>query len=78
MLDDVQNRLVAGVQNLLINCANCQPGQRVLIVYETEKDGYYDPVFAGDVVKTAIELGFDVELYGVPLNKNVTDPDPVL
>lgn len=43
MRDDFQNRLTAGVQNLLFNCAECHTGQRVLIVYETEHDWYYDP-----------------------------------
>lgn len=69
MFDDVQNRLAAGVRNLLINCAGCQVGQRVLVIHETEQDGYYDPELVTEFSKCATDLGFAVELFGVPLNK---------
>jgi len=75
MLDDVQNRFAAGVHNLLVSCAGCKVGQRVLIVCETECDGYYDPELANDIVKYATDLGFETELYPVPLNKDAIGVD---
>jgi len=78
MLDDIQNRLVAGVHNLLVNCARCQAGQRVLIICEIECDGYYDPELANDVVKCATDLGFEAELHPVPLCGDATGVDAVL
>ena len=76
--DEVQGQLTKGVRNLLINCAECQSGQTVLIIYETEKDGYYDPDLARDFAKVATNLGFKPELYGVPLNKDATGLDAEL
>ncbi len=71
----LQQRLEKGTRNLLINCAECTPGQKVLLVYETENDGYYDPALLDEVRKTAEHLGLITESYGVPLARDVTDPD---
>lgn len=78
MPEDVQSRLAKGVHNLLINCAECQIGQTVLIIYETEEDGYYDPELAEKFASIATDLGFVPELYGVPLNKDATGLDAKL
>ncbi|MEP2531720.1 hypothetical protein [Shimia sp.] len=78
MPEDAQGQLVRGVHNLLINCAACQKGETVLIIYETEKDGYYDPELAHEVARVAADLGFKPELYGVPLSKAATGVRPDL
>ena len=73
-----QDPLSTGIRNLLVNCAHCKPGQKVLVVYETEDDGYYDPRLSGDVVGVSQSLGLITETHGVPLARDVTDPDQVL
>jgi len=58
-------RLLAGVYNMLINCANALPGQRLLIAYEPERFGHFD----GDVVEYlaqgAAQMGLNVECIDV-------------
>lgn len=76
MLNGFQDRISKGVRNLLINCADCKSGQKLLIVYETENDGYYDPELANDIVRVASELNLQTELYGVPILRDVCDPSP--
>lgn len=70
--DRFQNNLMEGARNLLINCAKCRPGQRLLIVYETEEDGYYDPELARAIMDVARDIGLITELFGVPLIRDVT------
>lgn len=78
MLDDFKDRLEQGAHNLLINCAQCEQGDVVLIVYETEQDGYYDPDLAGALGKAAADLGIKTTFYGVPFNHTATCPDAAL
>lgn len=78
MRDDFQQRISKGAKNLLINCADCKFGQKLLILFETENDGYYDPDLTNEIVKIADELGLQTELYGVPISRDVCDPDPTL
>lgn len=78
MLAGFQNRISKGVRNLLINCAECVPGQKLLIVYETENDGYYDPELANEILRVAGELNLQTELFGVPILRDVCDPSPSL
>ncbi len=78
MYDASQTRITAGARNLLINCAECRPGQLLLVVHETEADGYYDPELTTEIVKNAQELGLHTELYGVPLLRDVSDPSAIL
>lgn len=73
-----REQLQKGIHNLLVNCAKCQPGQKVLVVYETEDDGYYDPRLKHDVLDVSESLGLAAESHGVPFTKDVTDPDQTL
>lgn len=70
--------MAKGAHNLLVNCGKCAPGQTLLIVYETEDDGYYDPELAQAVETAAKNLGLVTEMYGVPLYRDVADPEPAL
>ncbi|MDA8747954.1 hypothetical protein N9M66_07075, partial [Litoreibacter sp.] len=78
MLDSFDDRLEMGARNLLINCANCQPEQKLLIVYETENDHYFDPELAFGIEQVGRQLGLETEMFGVPLHRDVCDPDAVL
>ena len=78
MLDNFQERLLEGAHNLLINCAECQWGHKLLIVYETEGDGYYDADLAQVITRVGQQFGLVTEMYGVPLQKDVNDPDEML
>ncbi len=78
VLDVARNPLDQGARNLLLNCAGCQPGHNVLIVYETEDDGYYDPELRGELERVAGHLGLITQSHGVPIAHDVTDPDAVL
>ena len=75
MLDNFQNRLQKSVENLLFQCGDCAPGDKLLIVHETEKDDFYDPHLARAVRDTAADLGLFARVHGVPLRRAVTDPD---
>jgi hypothetical protein len=61
-------------RNLFETCAGCTPGDRVLLVHETETDAYYDPALALDLKRAAEGLGLRVTLHGVPLSRTVRDP----
>lgn len=65
-------------RNLFGHCAGLAPGDRVLIVHETENDGYFDPALAPDLGRAAKRLGLRVATYGVPLSRTVQDPDATL
>ncbi len=75
MLDGLQDRLEAGVQNLLVNCGQCLPGQRLLLVHETEDDGYYGPGLMSSIKAGAERLGLVTDTHAVPLLADVSDPD---
>ncbi|GGA25293.1 hypothetical protein [Neptunicoccus cionae] len=49
-----------------------------MFIHETEEDGYYDPELARGLAKAAADLGFEAQLYGVPVNKHATVLDPDL
>ena len=67
MLDHA-NQLTAGVKNVLLDCAGCRPGDKVLIVREDMGDGYYDPSLAQAVAHEAAALGIAAALHDVPLH----------
>lgn len=50
--------LKEGARNLLINCAEVQPGEKILIVQEKPKLGWYDEQICAAVVDMARSLGF--------------------
>jgi hypothetical protein len=56
VLDNIQDKLQRAVQNLVFNCGGCSPGDKVLIVHETEDDGYFDPGLATAVSDAAEAL----------------------
>jgi hypothetical protein len=78
MNEDFQNRLTAGAENLLVNCAGCVPGQHLLVVYETENDGFYDPELARAIGDAGQKLGLNTTTHGVPFKPDVEDPDVIL
>lgn len=78
MRDTIENRLEAGARNLLVNCGDCRPNQHLLIVYEMETDGYYDPALVKVLKEAADRLGMKTSLHGVPFAKDVEDPDEAL
>ncbi|MFK7753180.1 MAG: hypothetical protein AB8B51_11590 [Sedimentitalea sp.] len=74
MAHSYRDRFAKGVRNLLINCADCKPGQRLLIICETDTVGYYDPAMGHAIQTIAEQFGLITELVGVPLNRDVCDP----
>jgi hypothetical protein len=47
----------AGTKNLLLNCAQARPGDRVLLVGEQCDSPYFEPVLCDDVAQVAQKLG---------------------
>jgi len=52
--------LTAGADNLLLNCVAAQPSERLLIVREDSRHGYYDCTVSAFVADRARVLGLDV------------------
>ena len=78
MVKDQQDAFDASARNLFVNCAGCHPGDRVLIIFETENDGYYDNLLVHDLVQAVQRLDLLPMTYGVPLSRTVSDPDAML
>jgi hypothetical protein len=78
VLQSYQERFVKGARNLLINCADLQPEQHLLIICETDTIGYYDPVMGRAIQAVGTQIGLSVEIVGVPLNRDVCDPCEML
>lgn len=78
MVNDEEDAFDASARNLFLNCAGCKPGDRVLIIYETENDGYYDNLLVHDLELAVQRLGMLSFTHGVPLQRSVCDPDPDL
>ncbi|MEM9231574.1 MAG: hypothetical protein AAGB10_18410 [Pseudomonadota bacterium] len=55
----------AGARNLLINCAEVAPTDRVLIAYEPPQFGYFSPDILHEVTSAAEALGADVRTLDV-------------
>jgi len=75
---DESDQLERGIHNLLVNCAGCGPNQTVLLVHESEDDGYYDPSLMPAISQTAVKMGLATQSHEVPILRDVTDPDPAL
>ena len=73
-----EDRLKNGARNLLVNCAQCQPGDTLLIVRETDDVGYYDPELCKAILEMADEIGLVTEMFGVPLNREASIPSEAL
>lgn len=54
-----------GARNLLLDCANAQVGQSLLIAYEPSALGYFDADVVDCVAREARELGLHVRLFDV-------------
>lgn len=67
--------LIAGAQNLLINCAQIQAGESVLIVQEDPALGWYDHAAAAAVIAEAKSMQAEVTVYRVGQPSNHSDPD---
>lgn len=57
-----------GARNLLINCANAQVGQSLLIAFEPASLGYFDDQVVDCVAREARELGLHVRTFDVGFN----------
>lgn len=77
-MDELHSQLDRAVRNLLVDCGACTEGDTVLIVHETEQDGYFEPGIADAVAQVAMRQGMNVETHGVPFQPSVTDPDETL
>lgn len=69
------NDLAAGARNLLLNCAQLRPGQRVLIVQEDPELGWYDREAPAAVQSEASMLGFETASFDVGAPDNEKRPD---
>ena len=78
MDENLQARRRIGALNLLKNCANCQAGEHLLVVYETGQQKIYDPDLVIEVMAAAGDMGVTTSVLQVPFNPDVTDPCPVL
>ena len=78
MLESYIDRFAKGVRNLLLNCADCKPGQSVLIVCETDTVGYYDPMMGYAIQTVGEQLDLIIKIVGVPWNRDVCDPSKAL
>ncbi|MEO9650176.1 MAG: hypothetical protein ABJC87_16120 [Roseobacter sp.] len=72
------DRVAQGAHNLLINCGNCAPGHRVLLISEEDSGGFYDPHLAPAIHAAGDALGLIIEMYFVPFHREVNDPDETL
>ena len=57
-----ENTVLAGIHNLLINCAALQPGERVLIVGEENDHSWFDPALCQVTAAQATKLGGIVKI----------------
>ncbi len=62
------NAPVRGAENLLLNCAQAQPGQRLLIALESPDYGYFDAGAAQAVKRAAQHLGLETDEIEVGFN----------
>ncbi len=67
-----------GARNLLENCANAQPGDRLLIAFEPPEYGYYDKTAVSVVTKAGLELGLQVDAVNVGFNADNPHLPPAL
>src|SRR5690606_6362674 len=61
--------------NLLSHCAGLQPGSRLVVVHETEGQGYYDDRVAPAIAHAATDRGIRTTLCPVPFREAVGDLD---
>lgn len=66
--------LAAGADNLLLACLRAKPGERLLLVWEDSRHGFYDCIAAPFVAKRAHHLGLKV----TSMEAHPPDDDPDL
>jgi hypothetical protein len=52
----------AGAKNLLLNCAELEPGDSILLVGEKSEAPYFDPLLCDDVAQVARSLGIEARV----------------
>jgi hypothetical protein len=79
MSEVLRSNVSAGVRNLLVNCAQAQTGDRVLIAYEPEDFGYFAPELLQDIAAGAHAMGLQVSMVDVGFEATRSDlPDAVM
>ena len=77
-MEKAERDLETGVSNLLFNCGACRPGDRILIVHETDDGGYYDPGLAPAVARLARLFGLEPQLRPVAFDPDAVAPGAAL
>ncbi len=72
MLRPSKSNVQDGVRNLVVNCAQAQSGDRILIAYEPETFGYFAADIRHDVADGARTMGLRVEMMDVGFEANRT------
>lgn len=78
MTEIATGRLDTAVTNLLSHCAGLQAGERLLVVGEDRKAGFYDDLIAPTVTRMAADRGFRASLVTWPFCEDVREVDPSL
>jgi hypothetical protein len=52
----------AGARNLLLNCAEVEPGDSILLVGEQSESAYFDPKLCDDIAQVAQSLGVEASI----------------
>ena len=74
----IQRSAVAGARNLLLNCADAHPGDRLLILQESPELGFYAGGLTHATCIAAGEIGLDVTHRSVPFRPRVDGiPEPL-
>ncbi len=68
----------AGARNLLMNCAQARPGERLLIAYEPPEFGYCEPEAVELVAQVAVAMGMSVITHDVGFNPDNPKFSPAL
>ncbi len=69
---------IRGAENLLLNCAEARPGDRLLIAFESPDHGYFDAGAAQAVITAAQNLGLQVDTIEVGFNPDKPHLTPEL
>lgn len=67
-----------GARNLLEGCGKLTRGDSLLVLFESEKLGYYDAGLVDSVRDCAKSLGIKTEFLEVPLSRSGAEPSPDL
>lgn len=73
-MTNVTRNHIAGARNLLLNCANLQTGETLLVISERADLGWYDGKTAKYITQLAKEMGIKTSLIEVGRPENVRCP----